>query len=194
MRKFFYIIPLLLTAFVFLESCICSTTNTKSSFTSLSIPINVIWSETSYIDPPLLYYMGEANPYRKKVCFLSHSFRDETYYFRVVSGDDSISFTIPKYYIGSNVDSVNVMIDWAADMSSIFIVHGCTWAMHGKWFCRGSRPMNDFCGITATKPVHAAVFVLSKLGEPNNEKNIYEFIQENQIKRLDSIIQSLPEP
>ena len=50
MRKFFYIIPLLLTAFVFLESCICSTTNTKSSFTSLSIPINVIWSETSYID------------------------------------------------------------------------------------------------------------------------------------------------
>lgn len=89
------------------------------------------------------------------------------------------------------------MINMSTDGSQLNVINDCAWCLHGKWFCRGSRPMTELCHISSTTPVHVAVFILVDVMKDNEQKSIYEILKQNRLMRdtdlLDSIIQSLPD-
>ncbi len=163
----------------------------------VNLPVKVVWFEKKYEKNPLKYYEREI-PSKKTIkcdveCFLDN----DMYQFFVVSKSDTVFFSISKYYIGTNVDSINIMLEWSTDSSSIYVLPDCGWVMHKKMFVRGT-PLKDYCHITSTQPVHVAIFVLVDVMKDNDQQSIYEILKQDRImkdtERLDSFIQSIPDP
>lgn len=158
---------------------------------------NVVWSSINYDSPPLKYYHGESIPGKTIDCKINYLLDNDLYKFCVISNNDTVFFSFSKYYIGTNVDSINVMMDMSTNDSQINVINDCSWCLHGRWFCRGSRPMSELCHISSTTPVHVTVFVLVDVMKDNEQQSIYETLKQNSLmrdmNRLDSIIQSLPD-
>ena len=155
--------------------------------------VNAVWSGIAYSSPPLKYYLGESAPGNTIDCNITYSIIGDKYVFQATTAKDTANISISRYYVGTNVDSINLMINPGIDSSSVSVIYNCSWLHQRKWFCRGSRPQGDFCQITSTNPVHVAIFVLIDWRKNNVGKGIREFIQEEDVRRLDSVIQSMPE-
>lgn len=192
MKRLFFCLIFVSVSILLFESC-CSHVAKASKKSHSSIPkLSVVWNKDNYDSPPLKYYHGESQCKEVIDCDIECFFDDDLYHFRVIGDNDTIFFSLSKYYIGTNVDSVNIMINMSTNDSQVQVVHDCTWGLHGKWFCRGSRPMTDLCHISSTIPVHVAVFVLVDVMKENKQRSVYEILEDKNIDRLDSIIQSLP--
>ena len=192
MKKLFIWEILVSVSILFLESCCCYVAKASRNHQLPKPTLSVVWSNDSYDTPPLKYYHGESRCKEIVNCDIECDIDNDFYNFRVIGNNDTIFFSLSKYYIGTNVDSVNVMINRSTNCSQVHVIHDCAWGLHGKWFCRGSIPMTELCNISSTTPVHVAVFVLVDVMKENDRSSIYEILKENNNNRLDSIIQSLP--
>ena len=190
MNKHMCIIVVLLV--IFMQSCVLGKITQSSEAPALP-SVNAVWSGSRHSAPPLKYYLGETVSRETLDCNITYSIDGDLYVFQVTTDKDTATITISRYYVGTDVDSVNVMINPGIDTSSVSVIHNCSWILQGRWFCRGSRPMSDFCHVSSTKPIHVAVFVLTDWQKHNVNKTIYEFLQEEQVRRLDAIIQSMSE-
>ena len=176
----------------FLGSC-CNHIAQESIHGQSSMPIlSVVWDNKNYDAPPLKYLHGESQSQEIIDCNIECVSQNDYYNFQVIGNNDTVFFSLSKYYIGTNVDSINVMINMSTNGSQIHVIHDCAWGLHGKWFCRGSIPMTELCHISSTTPVHVAVFVLVDVMKENKQRSVYEILEERKIDRIDSIIQSLP--
>ena len=151
-----------------------------------------VWIDSTYNKPPIRYFSGEMKRVNVIECSVEYYVKNERCYFTVTSKDDTIAFSVSEYYVGTNADSINIMICWASGKSSINIIPNCGWAMHGRCFTQGGLPMNELCNISSTKPVHVAAFVLVDWRRDNKMKTIYEYEKEVEMMRLDSIIRAIP--
>jgi len=192
MKRFFICLISVSVSIHLLQSCYSHVAKASIKSQTSTPTISVVWNKDSYDSPPLKYFHGEAQCNEVIGCDIECFFDNDLYNFRVIGDNDTVSFSLSKYYIGTNVDSVNIMINMSTNGSQIHVVHDCTWGLHGKWFCRGSRPMTDLCHISSTTPVHVAVFVLVDVMKENKQSSVYEILEEKNKDRLDSIIQSLP--
>ncbi len=154
--------------------------------------ITAVWIDSAYNKPPIRYFSGEMKHVNVIECSVEYSVKNESCFFTVTSKDDTIAFSVSEYYVGTNADSINIVICWASGKSSMNIIPDCSWAMHGRWFTQGGRPMNELCTISSTKPVHVAAFVLVDWRRDNKMKTIYEYEKEVEMMRLDSIIHAIP--
>lgn len=188
MSKLKYIMAIVVLTL--LSSCIHR--NIKRAFHCNPVPItSVTWSDACYEKTPLKYYNGESRPNNVIPCNSTYHIVDDSYLFNVTTTTDTVTVEISQFYIGTNADSINIMINNAIDTSDIYVIYNCGWAMNGKWFCRGSTPRNDFCRVSSSKPVHVAVFVLTNWEKKNESKTIDEYKREKQLHEIDSLLHSL---
>ena len=183
--------------FAITVSCIHNNRLQTSHLKTINQPVKVVWIEKKHEKNPLKYYEREIPSEKTINCDVECHLDNDMYQFLVVSKTDTVSFSISKYYIGTNIDSINIVITESIDTSSIYVFPYCSWAMHERWFVKGT-PLKDYCHIASTCPVHVAIFVLVDVMKDNHQQSIYEILKQDRMmkdtERLDSIIQSLPDP
>lgn len=152
--------------------------------------ITVAWIDSAYVEAPIKCFWGEKEHVID--CSVDYSIKKGRCFFNVTSPDDTIVFSISEYYVGTNVDSINIVICWASEKSSMSIIPDCSWTFHGRFFTQGGRPMNEFCDISSTKPVHVAAFIIVDWKKDNKKRTIYEYKNEVEMMQFDSIIHAIP--
>ncbi len=194
MKKFFIYI-VLLTPIILINSCSYRIATLSKIKQPVLPSLNVVWADVKYDTPPLRYFYESSTPSKTIDCQIDYSFDNDLYNFRVTSDNDTVFFSISKYYIGTNTDSVNVMINMSSEDSHIHVVSDCFWDDRGRFrgFITGGT-RSGFCHISSAKPVHVAVFVIVDVWKKNEQKSIYDFLEEHRIDVIDSIIQSIPYP
>lgn len=177
-------------------SCTPSNRLQPSHATRIDFPVKISWLKKNTQKNPLEYYGGDVSSDETIKCNVECFLDNEMYRFLVMGKSDTVSFSISKYYIGTNMDSINIMMNGAMDTSSIYVFPYCSWTMYKRWFVK-STPLKDYCHITSTRPVHVAIFILVDVMKDNGQQSIYEKLKQDRIMKniegLDSIIESLPD-
>lgn len=168
-------------------SCGCNDRILKRKITHNT---KVIWLDTTTEKVPLTYMCpGRYDDKDELQCVFRSSLHKGAVQYIVISGNDTVEFEISQTYIQTNTDSINILINWATDTSSIYVMPNSAWAFNKRIMVKGGI-MNDYCSIKTTRPVHVAVYIIVDFMDENKNKSIYDLIEDEKKREMDSIIRN----
>lgn len=151
------------------------------------------WSTKRYGNNGNRYYCSFDEPGGRVKCTTEMILEKEYYFFKICSSNDTVLISVHNTYIGSNVDSINIMLDYATDTSDISVFPDQSWALRGRAL-GGSPPISFLCRIKSTSPVHARVYLLVDTDKRNENlpyKTEHDYYYERTQKGLDSIVKNI---
>lgn len=156
--------------------------------------IGVVWSQSQYKYNRGRYYNVFEDSGDTLGCTMYISHEKNYYIFNIYSKIDTVMLRVHNSYIGTNVDSINIMLDMSFDTSDVVVYPNQSWAFHGKML-GGDKPISNLCQIQSTIPIHARVFMIVDVFKENYNppyKTEFNYQQQRIKKGLDSIIESIP--
>lgn len=153
---------------------------------------HIVWSERQFVNSPLNYYLGEDSPGNTIDCRFKCWSDKARYHYVITSASDTIEISFSKAYIQTNTDSINIMINWSTDTSSIYAHPNCYRSIFmGKKCLIKDGPWDDYCSISSTRPVNVSVFDIVNPKKKNRNKTIYDLREEDKWNKLESLIEKM---
>ena len=183
MRKIISCLPV---CFI-LITCIGIHVSHKASRIEPNLIITTNWSPKQYKD------IGGRSEYdyinRETIdCITTNSIDEDFYKFLIFSIDDTVLISVHNSYIGSNVDSIHIFIDGAAESSLIAVHPDCSWVRLGCIrILMGGIMISDNCEVKSTTPVHVNVHIVINPMVENVNKSWKDYVK----KRTDVIFDSI---
>lgn len=188
-KKVVFVLPISFAVAIMAVSISCINNN---FICARKTPYNtkVIWLDKVTNTIPLYYTCsGRYDTKDELQCFYRSTIHKDVVQYIVTHGIDTVEFEISQAYIQTNTDSVNIIINWAAGTSSIYVMPNSGWGFNKRIMAKGGI-MNDYCSIRSTRPVHVAVYIIVDFMEKNKNKSIFELIEDEKKKGMDSIIRN----